>query len=171
MQFYVTAVLTVAALRGHPGRGRDGGDAGARQRVPGPARARHPDADGSAVRGSLVVLLRMIQPERLLRVESLPDITGSSPTLQSPVTLLLPSFWAGETLFASLQGGCDWLHVAALWTTALGADVVARRGLRAVALHRLQQGAGGAQGALHAAAMARAAGARCCRSRPCGGTC
>jgi ABC-2 type transport system permease protein len=67
---------------------------------------------------SLVILLRYIRPERLMRVESLPDITGFFATLQSPVTPLLPSFWAGETLFATLQGGRDFLHLAALWTTA-----------------------------------------------------
>ncbi len=73
---------------------------------------------------SLVVLLRFIQPEQLLRVESLPDITDFFATLQSPVTPLLPSFWAGETLFASLQGRHDWLHDAALWTTAFGMVVL-----------------------------------------------
>jgi ABC-2 type transport system permease protein len=70
--------------------------------------------------GSLVVLLRMIQPEQLLRVESLPDITDFFATLQSPITPLLPSFWAGEAVFAALQGRLDFLHLAALWTTALG---------------------------------------------------
>jgi ABC-2 type transport system permease protein len=69
--------------------------------------------------GSLVVLLRMIQPEQLLHVESLPDITDFFATLQSPVTPLLPSFWAAEAVFASLQGRVDGLHLAALWTTAL----------------------------------------------------
>ena len=68
--------------------------------------------------GGLVVLLRCIQPERLLRVESLPDITDFFATLQVPVAFLLPSFWAGEVLFASLQGGRDLLHAAALWTSA-----------------------------------------------------
>src|SRR6185295_6547646 len=72
---------------------------------------------------SIVVLLRAIQPEQLLKVESLPDITDFFATLRSPVTPLLPSFWAGETLFASLQGATDWLHAGALWTTA-GALVV-----------------------------------------------
>ncbi len=67
---------------------------------------------------SIVILLRYIRPERLMRVESLPDITDFFGTIQSPVTPLLPSFWAGETLFASLQGGRDLLHLAALWTTA-----------------------------------------------------
>jgi ABC-2 type transport system permease protein len=73
---------------------------------------------GLVFAGSIVLLLRFIKPERLLRVESLPDVTGFFATLQSPVTPLLPSFWAGETLFASLVGGRDFLHAAALWTTA-----------------------------------------------------
>jgi ABC-2 type transport system permease protein len=67
---------------------------------------------------SLVLLVRFVQPERLLRVESLPDVTDFFATLQSPITPLLPSFWAGETLFASLVGGRDLLHAGALWTTA-----------------------------------------------------
>jgi ABC-2 type transport system permease protein len=75
---------------------------------------------------SLVILLRFIRPEQLLKVESLPDVTDFFSTLQSPVTPLLPSFWAGESLFASLQGGFDLLHFGALWTTALAAIVVAR---------------------------------------------
>ena len=67
---------------------------------------------------AIVLLLRFIQPERLMHVESLPDITDFFATLQSPITPLLPSFWAGESLFAGIQGGVDWLHQAALWTTA-----------------------------------------------------
>jgi ABC-2 type transport system permease protein len=74
--------------------------------------------------GSLIVLLRMIQPEQLLKVESLPDVTDFFATLQSPITPLLPSFWAAESVFASMQGRVDWLHVSALWTTALGLTVL-----------------------------------------------
>jgi ABC-2 type transport system permease protein len=74
---------------------------------------------------SIVLLLRFIQPERLLRVESMPEVTAFFATLQSPVTPILPSFWAGETLFASLQGSNDLLHIALLWTTALALVVVA----------------------------------------------
>ena len=74
----------------------------------------------------LVMMLRFLQPERLLRVESLPDVTAFFTTLQSPVTPLLPSFWAGEVLFAALQGRVDWLHVGALWTTALALAVLTR---------------------------------------------
>jgi ABC-2 type transport system permease protein len=75
---------------------------------------------------SLVIVLRFIRPEQLMKVESLPDLTDFFATLQSPITPLLPSFWAGETLFASLQGGRDWLHAGALWTTALASVVVLR---------------------------------------------
>jgi ABC-2 type transport system permease protein len=75
---------------------------------------------------TIVILLRYIRPERLLRVESLPDVTGFFATLQSPVTPLLPSFWAGETLFASLQGGRDLLHFFALWTTAASLALLLR---------------------------------------------
>jgi len=73
---------------------------------------------------SLVIVLRVIRPEQLLRVESLPDVTNFFATLQSPVTPLLPSFWAGEMIFASLQGGRDLLHAAALWTTAFASIVI-----------------------------------------------
>ena len=72
---------------------------------------------------SLVLLLRFIQPERLLRVESMPEVTDFFATLQSPVTPLLPSFWAGEALFAGLQNGRDLLHIAALWSTAAAAVI------------------------------------------------
>jgi ABC-2 type transport system permease protein len=76
--------------------------------------------------GSIVILLRVIRPEQLLRAESLPDVTGFFGTLQSPVTPMLPSFWAGELLFASLKGSWDLLHAGALWTTALAFSVALR---------------------------------------------
>jgi ABC-2 type transport system permease protein len=72
---------------------------------------------------SLVLIVRFMQPERLLRVESLPDIADFFATLQSPITPMLPSFWAGESLFASLHGSGDLLHGAALWTTAMAFTV------------------------------------------------
>jgi ABC-2 type transport system permease protein len=73
---------------------------------------------------TIVLLLRFMQPERLLRVESLPDVTDFFATLQSPITPMLPSFWAGETLFASLVGGRDLLHAGALWMTAAAFTVL-----------------------------------------------
>ena len=97
-----------------------------------------------------MLLLRFIQPERLLRVESLPDITDFFATLQSPVTPLLPSFWAGETLFASLQGGCD-----CCTRPRCGRRRCASRRRWRAAHERwhfagFSRGAGGAEGAVHA---------------------
>jgi len=73
---------------------------------------------------SIVLLVRFVQPERLLRVDSLPDVTDFFATLQSPITPMLPSFWAGETLFSSLVGGRDLLHAGALWMTAAAFTVL-----------------------------------------------
>jgi ABC-2 type transport system permease protein len=81
---------------------------------------------GLVFAASLVLLVRYVQPEQLMRVESLPDLTGFFASLQSPMTPMLPSFWAGETLFASLHGNSDLLHAGALWTTALGLTILLR---------------------------------------------
>jgi ABC-2 type transport system permease protein len=75
---------------------------------------------------TLVLLLRFLQPERLLHVQALPEIADFFKAMQSPITPLLPSFWAGETVFAGLQGRVDWSHALALWTTALALTVLAR---------------------------------------------
>jgi ABC-2 type transport system permease protein len=75
---------------------------------------------------AIVLLLRFLRPERLLSVQSLPDVTAFFATMQSPVTPLFPSFWAGETLFSALRGGWDLVHLGALWTTALALTVLAR---------------------------------------------
>jgi ABC-2 type transport system permease protein len=74
----------------------------------------------------LVLLVRFLRPERLLSVQSLPDVTAFFATLSSPVTPLLPSFWAGESLFAALRGRLDVEHLGALWTTAGALSVLAR---------------------------------------------
>jgi ABC-2 type transport system permease protein len=81
---------------------------------------------GFVFAGAIVIVLRFIRPEQLLKVDSLPDVTGFFATLQSPITPLLPSFWAGESLFSGLQGGVDWLHAGALWSTALAFTVMLR---------------------------------------------
>ncbi len=81
---------------------------------------------GLGFAAAVVLLLRFIRPERLLDVQTLPDVTAFVATLQSPITPFLPSFWAGESLFAGLRGGVDLLHLGSLWTTALAATVAAR---------------------------------------------
>jgi ABC-2 type transport system permease protein len=75
---------------------------------------------------SLVALVRFLKPERLMSVDALPDVTAFFSTLDTPITSFLPSFWAGETLFAAANGHWDFLHLGALWTTALAATVLLR---------------------------------------------
>jgi hypothetical protein len=111
-------------VRDHPGRDRDRDHAAAGECLPGAARPGHPDADGTAVRRQPGRPAADDSAEQLLRVESLPDLTDFFATLQSPITPLLPSFWVAEAVFASLQGRFDGLHMAALWTTALGLVVL-----------------------------------------------
>jgi ABC-2 type transport system permease protein len=75
---------------------------------------------------ALVLLVRFMRPERLLSVQSLPDVTAFFSTLQGPITPFLPSFWAGEALFAALRGELDRMHISALWTSALALTVLVR---------------------------------------------
>ncbi len=75
---------------------------------------------------ALVLLVRFMRPERLLSVQSLPDVTAFFATLQGPITPFLPSFWAGEALFAALRGEIDYMHLGALWTSALALSVLVR---------------------------------------------
>jgi ABC-2 type transport system permease protein len=122
--FYVTAVLTVAPFCVIPVAAGTGTTLLLVNVFPARRARDILMLMGLVFAGSIVLLLRFIQPERLLRVESLPDVTGFFATLQSPITPMLPSFWAGETLFASLAGGNDLLHAGALWTTACALTVM-----------------------------------------------
>ena len=158
-QFYVTADPDGGALRRHSRRGRDGGDAGARQRLSRPARARHPHADGPAVCGGA-------------RRAAAHDSTGAAAARRVAARhhgILRRPAGAGHGSAAVVLGGRSAVHEPA-GRSRLAArrralddgarpDRPPRRGVRALALCRVQQGAGGAQGALHAAALARAPGA------------
>jgi ABC-2 type transport system permease protein len=126
MTFYLTAVLTVVPFAIIPVAAGTGLTLLLVNTFPARRARNILMLMGLLFAGSLVVLLRFIRPEQLLKVESLPDVTAFFATLQSPVTPLLPSFWASEALFASLRGGRDLLHAGALWTTALASIVVLR---------------------------------------------
>jgi ABC-2 type transport system permease protein len=124
MTFYVTAVLTVVPFVIIPVAAGTGVTLLLVNIFPARRARNILMLMGLLLAASLVILLRFIRPEELLKVESLPDVTDFFATLQSPVTPLLPSFWGGEALFASLRGGRDLLHVGALWITALASIVV-----------------------------------------------
>ena len=83
---------------------------------------------------ALVLILRFIEPERLLRVESLPDIADFFANLQSPVMPLLPSFWAGALRGA--PGRTRSAPRSGPWTTALACTVLLGAARSALALCR-----------------------------------
>src|SRR3954469_22654875 len=124
VMFYVTAVLTIVPFSIIPVAAGTGATLVLVNTFPAKRARDILMLMGLLFAASLVIVLRFIRPEQLLRVESLPDLTDFFATLQSPVTPLLPSFWAGETIFASLSGGFDLLHASALWTTALACTVM-----------------------------------------------
>ena len=120
---------------------------------------------------SLVILLRFIRPEQLLKVESLPDLTDFFATLQSPITPLLPSFWAGRDALREPAGRPRSAARRRAVDDGAGVGRGAAGGERALVLRRLQPVAGSAEGALHAVPHARRRRPARCRCRRSGGSC
>jgi ABC-2 type transport system permease protein len=69
--------------------------------------------------GGLVLLLRMVRPERLARPEGFRSLMDFVGILQTPTSPLFPSEWLEKAVMGWLNaGGADWLGLALLWTTA-----------------------------------------------------
>jgi ABC-2 type transport system permease protein len=121
--FYASAVLTIVPFTIIPSRSAPA-HVRSRQRV-SHARRELPDADGLLFAASIVILLRYIRPERLMRVESLPDVTGSS----RRCSRRLPLFFRRSGLVKRCLRACrrrESLHFAALWTTAVSMMLLLR---------------------------------------------
>jgi ABC-2 type transport system permease protein len=73
--------------------------------------------------GGVVMLFRLIRPERLARPEGFQNLLDFITVLRTPSSPLLPSEWAAEALMGVLVGPLDWFPVALLWLSA-GATVV-----------------------------------------------
>ena len=159
------------ALCRHSRRARDGRHARARQRLPGEAGSGHPHADGAALcrrhrraaahdsTGAAAARGVVARHHRVLRRP--PDAGHrSSAVVLGRRNPLHES--AGRPRLAPRRSALD--HGA--WPGR-----GARRRLRALAFCRVQQGAGGAQGAIHEAAMAGGTGAGAAAVRPCDATC
>ena len=73
--------------------------------------------------GGVVMLFRLIRPERLARPEGFQSLLDFITVLRTPSSPLLPSEWAAEALMGVLVGPLDWFPVALLWASA-GATVV-----------------------------------------------
>ena len=104
----------------------------------------------------IVVLFRLVRPERLARPEGFRSLVDFIGALKAPTSPLLPSEWAQRTIMGWLTGAGDLLPLYLLWSTAaafvvLGALV--HRALYAKGFSKAQES--GRTGARSAARGAR----------------
>ncbi len=94
--------------------------------------------------GGVVLLFRIIRPERLARPEGFQNLLDFITVLRTPASPFLPSEWATEAVMGYLVGSIDWLPLVLLWSTA-GALVVLGSWLHALlypsGFTRAQEGA------------------------------
>jgi ABC-2 type transport system permease protein len=74
--------------------------------------------------GGIVIMFRLIRPERLARPEGFRSLVEFVTLLRTPTSPLLPSEWAQRGLMSWLEGGWDALPFYLLWSTALAAIVL-----------------------------------------------
>jgi len=70
--------------------------------------------------GLVVLLLRVLRPERLVNPESYRNLVDFMAALRGPSSPWLPSQWGADTLAGFLQGNFDPFLLLLLWTTAGG---------------------------------------------------
>jgi ABC-2 type transport system permease protein len=97
-----------------------------------------------AAAGVVILLFRMIRPERLARPEGFRNLLDFFMLLRTPESSLLPSEWASQSIMGFLTNRFDPLPLLLLWSTAaalvtLGALLHAR--LYATGYTRAQEGA------------------------------
>jgi ABC-2 type transport system permease protein len=66
----------------------------------------------------VVLVLRLVRPERLARPEGFRNLVDFITVLRTPTSPFLPSEWASQTLMDYLRGSLDPLPLALLWSTA-----------------------------------------------------
>lgn len=76
-----------------------------------------------AAAGALVLLFRVIRPERLARPEGFQNLLDFITVLRTPTSPFLPSEWATEAVMSYLVTGVEWFPLVLLWSTA-GAFIV-----------------------------------------------
>ena len=114
--------------------------------------------------GGIVLLFRLVRPERLARPEGFRSLVDFVAVLRTPTSPLLPSEWVQRAVMAGSTARLDLLPVYLLWSTAAAAFVLGALLHRALYTQRLQQGAGERR-ALGARAAAAARSARRCSRR------
>lgn len=74
--------------------------------------------------GALVLVIRLVRPERLARPEGFRSLVEFIGVLRTPTSPLLPSEWAQQALMGHLTGAPAWLSLYLLWTSAAAAVVL-----------------------------------------------
>ncbi|MBT8462907.1 MAG: hypothetical protein KJO44_10345 [Gemmatimonadetes bacterium] len=93
--------------------------------------------------GLVVLLLRVLRPERLVNPESYRNLVDFMAALRGPSSPWLPSQWGADTLAGFLHGNFDPFLLVLLWTTALGTATVGallHRSLYPACFTRAQEG-------------------------------
>ncbi|MGI9627225.1 MAG: putative ABC transporter permease subunit, partial [Longimicrobiales bacterium] len=72
----------------------------------------------------LVVLLRVVRPERLMRPDEFRSLVDFVAVMQTPTSPWLPNEWAADAMMGFLSGRFDILPLMLLWTTAAAMFVV-----------------------------------------------
>jgi ABC-2 type transport system permease protein len=74
----------------------------------------------------MYILFRMLKPEKLVDPDTFPSLIQYLTAMRAPVTPLLPSFWATETLSPLLRQtkGEALFYLLMLWSTALAGIVI-----------------------------------------------
>jgi len=84
--------------------------------------------------GMLFLLLRLMQPEKLVNPDTQLEVFEFIQTLQAPIKAWMPNFWVTEILSRMVRGGLGtpgWIYMALLWTSGLGTAAVAMLFVRA----------------------------------------
>jgi ABC-2 type transport system permease protein len=74
--------------------------------------------------GGIVLLFRVVRPERLARPEGFRSLVDFVSILRTPTSPMLPSEWASEAVMSWLGFRLDFLPFYLLWTTAATAVVI-----------------------------------------------
>src|SRR5213075_3020018 len=94
--------------------------------------------------GGLILLLRVIKPERLASPEGFRNLLDFIAVLRTPTSPFLPSEWVTQAIMSFLRGQPDLLPVALLWTTAaafVALGAMLHRNLFASGFTKAQEGA------------------------------
>lgn len=74
--------------------------------------------------GGIVLLFRLVRPEKLARPEGFRSLVDFVSVLRTPTSPLLPSEWVAKSVMGLLTTKPDWLAVYMLWATAAAFVVI-----------------------------------------------